>query len=169
MRSLRQRTPPPRRPPATYLSTARHVPYLLVRVRVRPERHRPQSCAIALRSLAPEGSYLILSLIPARISILKGPTFFPFTSHCIWIGHRTTILYLDAHPNTTTVVGHTLAIQRNRRASGKAYPASTTLPRIPSIGKITSLRVCVETSIAPLGDLNSACQSGFKRGCFEAN
>jgi hypothetical protein len=33
-------------------STARHVPYLLVRVRVRPERHRAQSCAIALRSPA---------------------------------------------------------------------------------------------------------------------
>jgi len=44
--------------PAT--STARHVPYLLafrvVRVRVRPERHRAQSCAIALRSPAPERS-----------------------------------------------------------------------------------------------------------------
>jgi hypothetical protein len=31
-------------------------PYLLVRVRVRPERHRAQSCAIALRSPAPERS-----------------------------------------------------------------------------------------------------------------
>jgi hypothetical protein len=37
-----ERTPPP----AT--STARHGPYLLVRIRVRPERHRAQSCAIAL-------------------------------------------------------------------------------------------------------------------------
>jgi len=35
-------------------STARHGPYLLVRLRVRPERHRAQSCAIALRSPAPE-------------------------------------------------------------------------------------------------------------------
>jgi len=32
--------------PAT--STARHGPYLLVRLRVRPERHRAQSCALAL-------------------------------------------------------------------------------------------------------------------------
>ena len=39
--------------PAT--STARHGgPYLLVRVRVWPERHRAQSCAIALRSPASE-------------------------------------------------------------------------------------------------------------------
>ena len=36
--------------------TARHGPYLLVRLRVRPERHRAQSCAIALRSPAPERS-----------------------------------------------------------------------------------------------------------------
>jgi hypothetical protein len=36
--------------------SARHGPYLLVRVRVRPERHRAQSCAIALRSPAPERS-----------------------------------------------------------------------------------------------------------------
>jgi len=40
--------------PAT--PTARHGPYLLVRLRVRPERHRAQSCAIALRSPAPERS-----------------------------------------------------------------------------------------------------------------
>ena len=37
-------------------STARHGPYLLVRVCVRPERRRAQSCAIALRSPAPERS-----------------------------------------------------------------------------------------------------------------
>jgi len=37
-----------RKTPAT--STARHGPYLLVRLRVRPERHRAQSCTIALRS-----------------------------------------------------------------------------------------------------------------------
>jgi hypothetical protein len=40
--------------PAT--STARHGPYFSVRVRVRPERRRAQSCAIALRSPAPERS-----------------------------------------------------------------------------------------------------------------
>ena len=39
--------------PAT--PTARHGPYLLVRLRVRPERHRAQSCAIALRSPALSG------------------------------------------------------------------------------------------------------------------
>jgi len=38
--------------PAT--STARDGPYLLVRVRVRPEHDRAQSCAIALRSPASE-------------------------------------------------------------------------------------------------------------------
>ena len=41
-------------PPAT--RTARHGPYLLVRVRVRPEHDRVQSCAIALRSPASERS-----------------------------------------------------------------------------------------------------------------
>jgi hypothetical protein len=39
-----------------FTSTARHGPYLLVRLRVRPERHRAQSCVIALRSPAPERS-----------------------------------------------------------------------------------------------------------------
>jgi hypothetical protein len=41
--------------PARYRSTytTRHEPYLLVRLLVRPERHRAQSCAIALRSPAP--------------------------------------------------------------------------------------------------------------------
>jgi hypothetical protein len=40
--------------PARYRSTytTRHEPYLLVRLLVRPERHRAQSCAIALRSPA---------------------------------------------------------------------------------------------------------------------
>ena len=80
--------------PAT--STARHVPYLLVRVRVRPERHRPQSCAIALRSLAPEGSYLILSLIPALISILRGRHFF---------SRYHLPLYLDRPSNYNIVFG----------------------------------------------------------------
>ena len=46
--------PLPKLPPAT--STARHGPYLLVQVCVRPERRRAQSCAIALRSPAPERS-----------------------------------------------------------------------------------------------------------------
>ena len=46
--------PLPGKTPAT--SSARHGPYLLVRLRVRPERHRAQSCAIALRSPAPERS-----------------------------------------------------------------------------------------------------------------
>ena len=41
-------------PPAT--RTARHGPYLLVRLRVRPEHDRVQSCAIALRSPASERS-----------------------------------------------------------------------------------------------------------------
>jgi hypothetical protein len=44
--------------------TARHGPYLLVRLRVWPERHRAQSCAIALRSPAP-----------------RVPTFFRFTRY----------------------------------------------------------------------------------------
>ena len=88
----------PAPPPARYLPlrTARHVPYLLVRVRVRPERHRPQSCAIALRSLAPEGSYLILSLIPALISILRGPDFF---------SRYHLPLYLDRPSNYNIVFG----------------------------------------------------------------
>jgi hypothetical protein len=47
---------PDAKTPAT--STVRHVPYLLVRdfeyVLLRPERHRAQSCAIALRSPAPQ-------------------------------------------------------------------------------------------------------------------
>jgi hypothetical protein len=47
----------PSLPPATptSLRTARHGPYLLVRLHVRPERHRAQSCAIARRSPAPGG------------------------------------------------------------------------------------------------------------------
>ena len=112
-------------------------------IRVWPERHQAQSCAIALSLL----SYLLsLYLRPPASDPLS--TYLIPPPHCIWIGHRSTMLYLDAHPNTTTVVGHTLAIQRNRRASGIAYSASTTLPRIQSIGKITSLRVCVDTGAA---------------------
>jgi hypothetical protein len=39
-----------------YLHGQTRALYLLVRLRVRPERHRAQSCAIALRSPAPERS-----------------------------------------------------------------------------------------------------------------
>ena len=51
-------------------STARHGPYLLYllvrRLRVRPERHRAQSCAIALRSPAPERSSDIHQIFTSR-------------------------------------------------------------------------------------------------------
>ena len=60
--------------PAT--STARDGPYLLVRLRVRPERHRAQSCAIALRSPAPERSsdnYLIFLVLSLILSYLISP------------------------------------------------------------------------------------------------
>ena len=51
---------------------ARHVPYLLVRVRVRPERHRAQSCAIPLRSPAPErSSDLKLLKVPPQLPRCK--------------------------------------------------------------------------------------------------
>jgi hypothetical protein len=61
-------------------STARHGPYLLVRVRVRPERHRAQSCAIALRSPAPERSSRHLHQIlpsPSGHPLLSGGRYSP--------------------------------------------------------------------------------------------
>ena len=62
--------PAKRKTPATF--TTRHGPYLLVRLRVRPERHRAQSCTIALPSPAPDPACAIFTRYsPHAISIAR--------------------------------------------------------------------------------------------------
>jgi hypothetical protein len=74
--------------PAT--STARHGPYLLVRVRVRPELHRAQSCAIALRSPAPERSSDLKRYSPDIHLLPESGDLFPSQGSCAVLSLRGT-------------------------------------------------------------------------------
>ena len=71
--------PLPAQTPAPYIranlthSTARHADYRSVQLRVRPEPHRGQSCAIALRApLFFSSVYLPFKTTPARRSLAFG-------------------------------------------------------------------------------------------------